>query len=87
MPDRYQWPCEDRRSLRAELEARYKWHRPNPDDTSRFAKMASRRMRRLIQGARFRAVLGHAIPAPDHKHIIRAMKVLDRKQAASCISS
>ncbi len=82
-------PPNGRRAIRADLEARYKWIRPEATDTVRYAKLGSRKRRRQPLkpggarriGKEFRPVYGHAIPAPDHKHLIHAMKVIDRRTA------
>lgn len=75
----------DRSKERAELEACYKWTRPDPMDTSRFVKMGARKLRRARARSLktpFRPVCGHAIPAPDHKSYIRALTTMDRRRAS-----
>ena len=85
-----------RKGLRSELQATWKLITPDPNDSSRFVKMGSRKQRRAPLpgktarriGKEFRPVLAHAIPVKeDHKSVIRAMRVMNRKTAAKYLAS
>lgn len=76
-----QW--NGRRFLRAELESKMRFHRPDPLSQARTAPMAKRRKRREVvraeqakgKDAIFRPVLGYVgIPVTDHKQAIAALK-------------
>lgn len=66
-----------RRKMNLDLARRYRIVTPEPGSSARRAKMAPRALRRLKQGRDFIPVYGHAIPAPDHKLAIAAMKTKD----------
>ncbi len=57
----------------------------NTHDTSRLVQMAPRKLRRRLakeRGEKLRPVYHHGIPVKEeHKAMIRALKVIDRKQA------
>lgn len=78
----------NRKEQRKELQARWVLRHPDPNNSMRASRIGRRRLRREVsrtKGIPFRPVLGHGIPAPNHKAEVARLRCMNRVTRARYI--